>query len=405
MIFLLAPFDNLMEPISSFFEFGVFITFGRHGLFDLHRRHGFPVWIFDDLACVFHAAAQRRNTRLERFVHDGEADELFAERGKVAYAKEHRVVVPVNLHVTREIPAVTHDVVAVGIARRVELTFAGDIPVAHDAGALQHHIRHDGGREVLTCDVAVTCVVSVDKESGVGQTDLFDDAAREHAALEAKLVHLTIAGGAQIPFGDGVGNAERQDKLVLPKERSAVEVQARGLDHIEPVGPFGESLDALRNDEHIVIHDPKPLSTQLVCPLGTGGETACPSAVLGLGIVDNACRAALRIGVSIVSAPKRREALVELRAHLLRLVRVLVIDDHDAPRRNGELGDRVKQIAKQLLTLVRHDDDGEFLDGNGTVTSHEPEYPFAWAAFGPYGFDQCVFGKDLTIVTKGTVSI
>ena len=117
MDFLLAPFNNLIELISSFFEVVVFISLGRHGLFVLHRRHGLPVGVFDDLAGVFHAAAQRRHTRFEGLVHNSEPDELFAERGKVAHAEEDRIVITVNLHVARQVATVTHNVVAIGVAR------------------------------------------------------------------------------------------------------------------------------------------------------------------------------------------------------------------------------------------------------------------------------------------------
>ena len=136
------------------------------------------------------------------------------------------MIVAVNLHVAGQITAVAHDVVAVGVARGVELALAGDIPVRDGTGTLEHHVGDHGGGEVLAGYVAVAGVVTVDKEARVRQANLVDHAAREHAALKAQLVHGAIALGAQVPLGDGVGNAKRKDELVLPKERASVEVQA-----------------------------------------------------------------------------------------------------------------------------------------------------------------------------------
>ena len=78
---------------------------------------------------------------------------------------------------------------------------------------------------MLAGHVAVAGIVAVDKEARVGQANLVDHAAREHAALKAQLVHGAVALGAQVPLGDGVGDAERKDELVLPKERAAIKVQ------------------------------------------------------------------------------------------------------------------------------------------------------------------------------------
>ena len=136
------------------------------------------------------------------------------------------MIVAVNLHVAGQITAVAHDVVAVGVARRVELALAGDVPVGDGASALEHHVGDHGGGEVLARNVAVAGVVAVDEEARIGQADLVDHAAREQAAFKAQLVHGAAALGAQVPLGDGVGNAKRKDELVLPKERASVEVQA-----------------------------------------------------------------------------------------------------------------------------------------------------------------------------------
>ena len=99
--------------------------------------------------------------------------------------------------------------------------------------------------------VAIAGIVAVDKEARIGQADLVDHAAREHAALKAQLVHGAVALGTQIPLGDRVRDAEREDELVLPKESAAVKVQARTLDDIVAVGPLGKTLDAFGDDEHV----------------------------------------------------------------------------------------------------------------------------------------------------------
>ena len=118
------------------------------------------------------------------------------------------MVVAVDLHVARQIAAVAHDVIAVGVARGVELTLASNIPVGDGTGALEHHVGNHGGGEVLAGDIAVAGIVTVDKEAGVGQADLVDHAAREHAALKAQLVHGAVALGTQIPLSDGVRDAK-----------------------------------------------------------------------------------------------------------------------------------------------------------------------------------------------------
>ena len=148
------------------------------------------------------------------------------------------MIVAVDLHITGQKAAVAHDVVAVGVARGVELAFAGDVPVGDGAGALEHHVGDHGGGEVLAGDIAVTGVVAIDEEARVGQADLVDYATREQAALKAQLVHGAVALGAQVPLGDGVGDTKRKDELVLPKERAAVEVQARTLDDVVAVRPL-----------------------------------------------------------------------------------------------------------------------------------------------------------------------
>ena len=190
----------------------------------LRGWHGLPVGILDDLAGVFHAAAQRWDTGLKAFVDRSQADELFAEGRGIAQAEQHGVVVAVDLHVACQEAAVAHDVVAVGVARGVKLSFAGDVPVGDGAGALGHHVGNYSSGEVLAGHIAVTGVIAIDEEARIGQADLVDHATREQAALKAQLVHGAVALGAQIPLGDGAGDTKRKDELILPKEGATVEV-------------------------------------------------------------------------------------------------------------------------------------------------------------------------------------
>ena len=249
---------------------------------------------------------------------------------------------------------------------------------------------------MLARHVAIAGVIAVDEESSIGQADLFDDTPREHAALKAKLVHFAIAFGAEAPLCNRVGNAERQDELILPEERAAVEIQPRGLDHIEAVCPFGETIDSLGDDEHVVVHDPKPLSSKLVCPLGAGREATRAAAVLVLRGIDNAFGVSPGIRFSFIHAPQIGQPPVKGGTHRLSLARILVVDDHDAPWGGRELCDRVEKVCEEFLTLVRHHHDGQFIDGGGKAGSHEREYPFAWAAYRP-----CV----INIVAQGGVTI
>ena len=101
----------------------------------LHRRHGLPVRVLDDLTGILHTAAQRWDAGLKALVDGGKTDELLAEGRGVAQAEQDGAVVAVDLHVAGQKAAVTHDVVSVGVARGVELALAGDIPVRDGAGA------------------------------------------------------------------------------------------------------------------------------------------------------------------------------------------------------------------------------------------------------------------------------
>ena len=92
------------------------------------------------------------------------------------------MVVTVDLHIASEEASVAHDVVAVGVARGVELALTGDVPVRDGAGALEHHVGDHGGGEVLAGYVTVAGIVAVDKEARIGQANLVDHASREHAA-------------------------------------------------------------------------------------------------------------------------------------------------------------------------------------------------------------------------------
>ena len=95
------------------------------------------------------------------------------------------MVVTVDLHVAGQKAAIAHDVVAVGVARGVELAFAGDVPVRDGAGALEHHVGNYSGGEVLAGDITVAGVVTVDEEARIGQANLVDYATREQAAFKA----------------------------------------------------------------------------------------------------------------------------------------------------------------------------------------------------------------------------
>ena len=193
----------------------------------LHGRHGLPVGVLDNLAGVFHAAAQRWNAGLKAFVDRCQTNELLAEGRGVAQAEQDGVVVAVNLHVAGQKAAVAHDVIAVGVARGVELSFAGDVPVRDGAGALENHVGDYGSWEVLAGNVAVAGIVAVDEKARIGQADLVDHATGEQSAFKAQLVHGAVALGAQVPLSDGVGDTKRKDELILPKEGAAIEVQAR----------------------------------------------------------------------------------------------------------------------------------------------------------------------------------
>ena len=208
----------------------------------LHGRHGLPVGILDDFASVFHAAAQRWDTGFKAFVDRCQTNELLAEGCGVTQTEQHGVVVTVDLHIASEEASVAHDVVAVGVARGVELSFAGDVPVRDGAGALEDHVGNHSGGEVLAGDIAVAGIVAVDEKARIGQADLVDYAAREQAAFKAQLVHGAVALGAQVPLSDGVGDTKRKDELVLPKEGATVEVQARTLDDVVAVRPLGQAF-------------------------------------------------------------------------------------------------------------------------------------------------------------------
>ncbi len=91
---------------------------------------------------------------------------------------------------------------------------------------------------MLAGDIAVAGVVAIDEKARIGQADLVDYATGEQAALKAQLIHGTVALGAQVPLGDGVGDTKRKDGLVLPKEGAAVKVQARALDDVVAARPL-----------------------------------------------------------------------------------------------------------------------------------------------------------------------
>ena len=104
---------------------------------------------------------------------------------------------------------------------------------------------------------------------------------------------------------------------------------------------------------------------QLLAAITPPDEAARAAAVFELRGIDDAVGAALCIGLIGVDAPQVGQALVKCGAHGLGLARILVIDDHDTPRRGRELGHGVEQVGQEFLALVRNDDDGELIDGSG----------------------------------------
>lgn len=81
------------------------------------------------------------------------------------------------------------------------------------------------------------------------------------------------------------------------KKAPPVEVQARTLDDVVAVGPLGQALNTFRDDEHVVVHDPKPLSAQGRRRTWCRQEKPPAAAsVFKLRRVDNAVGATLYIG-------------------------------------------------------------------------------------------------------------
>ena len=223
--------------------------------------HGLPGGVGENLCSIFPSAAQRGYTGLERLVYNGKANELLAEGGDIAQAEEQRIVIAVELEIASEIGAVAHDVVAVGIAGGVELTLSGDVPVRDHAGALQDEVGYHGGGEVLAGEIAIAGVVSIDEETRVGVADLLHYATAKEATFKAELIHGLASGLSQVGGGYRVGDAQGHNELILPKEGAAIEIKARSLDCVVAVGPLGQARDCLGDNEHIVVHDPKPPSS------------------------------------------------------------------------------------------------------------------------------------------------
>ena len=286
----------------------------------------------------------------------------FLDRGQHrTQTEQQRTVIAVRHEVSGHVAAVAHDVVAVHVGSGVELAHAGDVPIADLARTAQHHVGHDDRIGDLAGTIAVHRVVPIDEETRVGQTDLLDDVAAEQATFEAQRVHHAIASRAERSRCDRVRNAERDDEIVLPVERTAIIVVAASLNHVVPIGPLGQALDAFRHDGDVVVHDPEPFGTQLVRLLHTCGETARASEVVGLRRVDHAVLVAGQVGHG--GAPLRGELGAEFFDHAMGLVTVLVVHDDDAPRGDGKLLDGFEQGGEQLLALVGHHDDSQLFDG------------------------------------------
>ena len=198
------------------------------------------------------------------------------------------------------------------------------------------------------------------KNRGSGRADPFHDPSAEQASLEAQRVHHPIPGLAERGRGDRVGDAQRHDELVLPVERTAVVVVSAALDDLVALRPFRQLLDAVRQHGHIVVHHPEPGGAQLVRLLHTGREPARAAEVVGLRRIHHAAPVAAQVGHRI--APLAFDIGGEPLDHAARLVAVLIVHNDDAPRRLGQVQQRLEQGVQQLLPLVGHHHDRQLLD-------------------------------------------
>ena len=187
-------------------------------------------------------------------------------------------------------------------------------------------------------------------------------ATAKEAAFKAELIHRLASGLSQVGGCYRVGNAQGYDELILPKERTAVEVEARSLDDVVAIGPFCQARDGLRKDEHVVVHDPEPLCPQLVGALNAGRKAAGAARVLKLRGIDHAVEASLGIRFAI-AAPKGGTTLVEFRHHLFGGGGVLVVNDYDAPGSIVKCGDGIEKVCEHFLALIGDHDEREALDG------------------------------------------
>ena len=118
-------------------------------------------------------------------VHHHQANDLLGGGQQRAKAEHQRTVIAERHEIACHVATVAHDVVAVHVGSGVELTHAGDIPIADLARTSQDHVGHHDRIGDLAGAIAVHRIVPVDEEAGIRQTDLFHDIAAEQAAFKA----------------------------------------------------------------------------------------------------------------------------------------------------------------------------------------------------------------------------
>ena len=65
------------------------------------------------------------------------------------------------------------------------------------------------------------------------------------------------------------------------------------MDDVVAVRPLGQALDALRDDEDVVIHHPEPLGAQVIGAFGASRKAARAAAVFELRGIDDTFGATL----------------------------------------------------------------------------------------------------------------
>ena len=134
------------------------------------------------------------------------------------------------------------------------------------------------------------------------------------------------------------------------------------MDYVVAIGPFGQARDCLGDNEHVVVHDPKPLGSQLIGALNAGRKAAGAARVLKLRGINHAVEASLGIRF-VIAAPKGGATLAEFRHHLFGGGGVLVVNDYDAPGGIVKCGDGIEKVCEHFLALIGDHDEREALDG------------------------------------------